>query len=117
MAGKEEAVTEEGEGAGKENKKPRGQAVFVYDIAKTMPTSLQPRFDQVEGASGMRDESAATRVALKAAEGETEKGRAAGGRGAQRKRGTRQRKKKQRQNAGWKGEKERDRKTAGERNV
>lgn len=35
--------------------------MLVYGIAKTMPTSLQPGFDQVEGASGMRDECAATR--------------------------------------------------------
>lgn len=57
----EEGVKEEGEKREKWRIRSRGQVVFVYNIAKTMPTNLQPRFDQVEGASGMRDESAATR--------------------------------------------------------
>ena len=35
--------------------------MFIYEAGKTMPAILQPRFDQVEGVTRMRDESTLTR--------------------------------------------------------
>lgn len=39
---------------GRKNEDGASVTSLMPDAGETMPTSLQPRFDQVEGASGMR---------------------------------------------------------------
>lgn len=50
--------------------------MFIYEAGKTMPAILQPRFDQVEGVTRMRDESTLTRKKEK--ERQTDRDRARG---------------------------------------
>lgn len=52
--------------------------MFIYEAGKTMPAILQPRFDQVEGVTRMRDESTLTRKKEKEKERQTDRDRARG---------------------------------------